>query len=309
MGSSASIFGRVAVPQEGGHTDPASCESPQIGLLWCGTEAVRRFGCPIEIEHFPQMPATPQNGPNYGEEAGEAVLPRMAEGQEADQQVGQQADPDLPAYGIGVMAKEVGELDGLLDLLEEYLDIPPATVKFGYRPGAPAEIIGQELQLPIFSIEFDQRDHAAQTLGVGSAAGIGGQFNDFVAQHAGVVGGGQGLDDAAREIILGPADPKDPVGLQAGEMVKVHVGLVKHHDFPGLKPGAQFPRLGAIMEPRGIDNDAPRQETLQVQPDMTFGGRLPASVLCPVQALGDQLDGGRIHGMDRPVEPAQPDIA
>lgn len=75
------------------------------------------------------MPAAPQYGPDHGEEAGKAVLPGMPEGEEADQQVGQQACPDLPAHRVGVMAEEVGQLDGLLDLLEKHFDVPTSLSK------------------------------------------------------------------------------------------------------------------------------------------------------------------------------------
>lgn len=305
MANSSSILRHVAVPQDFGHGCRLSYECPQIGLLRGGTKATGRFGCPIEAEQFSQMPAPPQDSPDYGEETGETVLPRMLEGQVAYQQVGQQTGPDLPAHGISVMAEKVGQLHGLLDLLEEHLDVPSATVEFGHGPGAPGEVVGQELQLPIFPVEFHQRHHPAQPFGVRPMARKGSQLNHFVAQHPGVIGGFQGLDDAAIEVFLGSGDPEDAIGLQTGQVVKIHVGLVKNNDFTGLEPSTQFPRLGVIVKPSGIDDDTPRQETLQVQPDVTLGGRLAAPMLGPIQALGHQLDGGRIHRMDRPVEPPQ----
>jgi hypothetical protein len=134
MANSSSILGHVAVPQDFGHRGLISCKPPQIGLLRGGTETAGWFGCPIAIEQFSQMPAAPQNGSDNGEQSGKAVLPGMREGQIADQQVSQQSGPDLPLNRIGIMTKKVGQLNGLLDLLEKHFDIPSAPVEFRHGP-------------------------------------------------------------------------------------------------------------------------------------------------------------------------------
>ena len=38
---------------------------------------------------------------------------------EAQQHIGQERRPDLPAYGVGIASQEVGQLKGLLDLFEK----------------------------------------------------------------------------------------------------------------------------------------------------------------------------------------------
>ena len=43
----------------------------------------------------------------------------VEDGQKAQQHIDEQRRPHLPADGIGAVAQEVGQLEGLLDLLEE----------------------------------------------------------------------------------------------------------------------------------------------------------------------------------------------
>ena len=56
-------------------------------------------------------------------------MPSMSEGQEAQEHIDQKSRPDLPADSVGSVAQEIGQLQGLLDLLEEGFNGPAATVK------------------------------------------------------------------------------------------------------------------------------------------------------------------------------------
>gem|GEM_PF-2209170 len=226
MTNSSSILGHVAVPQETGYADSISCKPPQIGLLRGGTQATRRFGCPIEIEQFAQMPTAPQNGPDDGEQAGKTMLPRMRKGQIADQQVSQQAGPDLPLHGVGIMAEEIGQLNGLLDLLKEYLDIPATTIQFSDSPSAPLHVIRQKLKLAVLSIHLNQRNHPSQCFGIGLAGFRGDQFDDFIAQDPRVIGGVQGSNHSILHVVLGAADPEDALAIHRGQVVKIHISLI-----------------------------------------------------------------------------------
>ena len=92
-------------------------------------------------------------------------------------------------------------------------------------------------------------------------------------------------------------------------MAEVHVSLVKYDDFAGLDAGAHLPGALGVGVLGGVHDGKARQKTLQIQPQMTFGGRLAPSMLGPVHARGDQRNGGRIHQVDRPLEPADKSLA
>lgn len=57
--------------------------------------------------------------------------PLAQAGAEAQQQINQQGRPDLPAHGVGVVAEEVGQLECLLEFLEEHFNAPAAAIQVG----------------------------------------------------------------------------------------------------------------------------------------------------------------------------------
>ena len=82
-------------------------------------------------------------------------------------------------------AEEIGLLDGLLDLLEEHLDVPPAPVKFSDGPGTPLYVIGRELQLALLPVHLHPGHDSPQGFGIGLARNIGGRFNSLILQEPG----------------------------------------------------------------------------------------------------------------------------
>ncbi len=52
----------------------------------------------------------------------------------------------------------------------------------------------------------------------------------------------------------------------------------------------------------GVHEGEARQEGLQIEPDMALGGGFAAAMFGPVQTAGDQLNGGRVHDMNHPLE-------
>ena len=130
----------------------ASTESGQKGLFWRAQEAATAPGCPVDFEQAAEFEFLPQSRTQQGKETGEAVAPLAQPGAEAQQHIGQQGRPHLPAHGVGGVAKEVSQLEGLFDLLEEHLDAPAAAVEVSDGLGAPCQIVGQEDHLP----EFDR---------------------------------------------------------------------------------------------------------------------------------------------------------
>ena len=117
-------------------------EAGKVGLLWSCAHAPSLTGCPIEAEELVELEAVPEDAADKGEEAGEAMGPFAEEGLEAEQDVEQERGPDLPADGIGAVTEEVAELEGLLDLLEEDLDLPAAAVEVGDGGRSPVKVVG-----------------------------------------------------------------------------------------------------------------------------------------------------------------------
>ena len=288
----------VAVPQ-------LSCKTRQIGLFRSGAEPAWGFGCPIGIDQEMQVPPTPENGTNDGEQTGETVSPAMEERQIAQQQMDQQAHPRLPLYGIGAVPQKVGQLKRLLDLLEEDLDVPSAPVQFGHGPGTPLQVVGEKDHLDVLPVDFHQRHNAAQSVREGLPGRGPGQFNDFIAQNAKVRARFSHLDHAVVQVVFGSADPVDAAFVQVAQVVKIQVGLVEHYDFTGLQGRAQGVRLAAVVKPGRVNDGALRQKRLQVQAQMALGRRFPAPVLGPIHAVGHQLNGGRIERMDGFAKPPQ----
>ena len=142
------------------------------------------FGCPIGFNQCRQVPSTPKRGPYDGAQALKAVIPPVHELETAHQQVYEQSSPYLPAHGIGAITEEVGKLERLLHLFEEYLDVPPAAVELRDRPRAPLLMVGQEDHLDILSVELHEGYNAAQLARVGLLRFFEHQLDDFVAKDA-----------------------------------------------------------------------------------------------------------------------------
>jgi hypothetical protein len=96
-----------------------STESGQKGLLWRAQEPAAAPGCPIDFEQAAEFEFLPQGRAQQGKEAGEAVAPLAQPGTEAQEDIGQQGRPHLPADRIGGVAQKVRQLEGLFDLFEE----------------------------------------------------------------------------------------------------------------------------------------------------------------------------------------------
>src|SRR6185312_4261022 len=117
------------------------CEAREERLIRASAHPPSFTGCPIEVEEFVKVESVPEDAAYQGEEAGEAVRPFAEEGLEPQQHIKKERDPDLPADGVGAVAEEIAELEGLLDLLEEDLDLPAAAVEVGNGGWGPIEVV------------------------------------------------------------------------------------------------------------------------------------------------------------------------
>ena len=68
-------------------------------------------GCPTAFQEAAQVRFLPQGRADRCEEAREAMIPYSQPGAEAQQYVGQQRRPELPAHGALVVAEKVGQED------------------------------------------------------------------------------------------------------------------------------------------------------------------------------------------------------
>ena len=274
----------------------------QIGLLGRAEETAAATGCPIDFQQAAPGQFLPQGRTHQGKEPGETVAPLAEAGPEAQQQIDEQGRPHLPAHGVGVVAEEVGQLQGLFEFLEEHLDTPAAAVEIGDGLRAPRHVVGQENHFPEFAVDLDQGGNAAQLDGI-KLFGRAGQGDQVVAQNVSVWAGLKFLRHPALQIILGARDPEHLPHRQVGEMGKIQIRLVKDDNLPGLHARAHFPRPPVVMFPGGVHQRELGQERLQIQPHVTFGGRLAPAMFGPVQTPSDQLDRGRVHDMNHPLEP------
>jgi len=237
-------------------------EPRQIGLFGLGTHTPSRSGCPIEVEQIGQIDSVPSERAHESEQPSEAVRPAMKECLETQQHVEQQSGPDLPAHGVGTVADEVAQLQGLLDLFEEHLDLPAAAVKVGDGGWGPLEVVGQKRHHHLFAVEFDPGGDPAHPLGI-RAAGVGLDQDDFVVAQDATARSTQALFNHAKfEVFLTTGDPTDRAHPQLKEVREVDIGTVEDNDLPGADACADFAGPGVIIVASGIDDGEARQQAV-----------------------------------------------
>ena len=151
----------------------------------------------------------PQCRADQGEEAGKAVRPLTQPGAEAQQDIGQQRRPDLPAHGVGAVAQKVGQLEGLFEFLEEGFDAPAAAIQVGDgRALLKNKMVGQENHFAELAVHLDEGGDAAQPDGM-MFGGRTGQGDQVVAQNVSARSLLKFADDPALQVVLGAGDPVD----------------------------------------------------------------------------------------------------
>jgi hypothetical protein len=184
-------------------------------------------------------------------------------------------------------------LEGLFEFLEEGFDAPAATIEVGNGLRAPNKMVGQENHFEEYSVHFHERHDAAQPDGIMFGGGTGQSDQGFVEAP-----GLQLAHDAALQVVLGAVDLKNLTTGQVCQVFRVHVSSVENGDFTRLNIGAKLTRPDAVMLGGGVHDGAAGQEGLEIEPDMAFGG----GDVWPSPASGHQLNGGRIHDVDEPLE-------
>ena len=83
------------------------------------------------------------------------MAPTTEKGAETQQDVNQQSAEDLPGDGIRTVTEEAGQPEALLDLREEDLDVPAATIEIANSPGTLGRVVGDEDHQTLLAIDLD----------------------------------------------------------------------------------------------------------------------------------------------------------
>jgi len=193
----------------------------------------------------------------------------------------------------------------LLDLLEEYFDIPATTIKVGDAACAPLHIVCQELHFTLDTVNLDKSAHPAHAFRVFSFAGCFAREYDFLVGQDLWTGDLAALEDGEAVAALGASDPEDSALEAVVEVVEVHIGLVEDDNLAGLHARTDLSGSLGIVVAGGVNQGECGQEALEVEPHVALGCRLAPSVLGPVHTFGDQFNGCGIHNVDRPAKPVR----
>src|SRR5438876_1440619 len=128
-------------------------------------------------------PASSKSRAQQGKESSEAMAPLAYPSAEAQEHIGQERRPNLPAYCIGIMSQEVGQLEGLLDLFEKHFDVPPAPIQIDNRLRAPLQVVRQKFHLPPFPIHLHHRHDPPQPRRVEPTRSRGFHLHHVVTQN------------------------------------------------------------------------------------------------------------------------------
>src|ERR1019366_7347154 len=142
-----------------------SCEAREPSLLGTAETSEVPVGCPTGFDEAVNIALKPESGTDVGDEPGEAVGPTTLPSYKPQEKINEQGSPHLPLHGVGRVAQEVDQLDGLLNLLEKRLYGPAAAVKLADGGGGPLGVVGQEDHDAILAVDLDQGGDPAQESG------------------------------------------------------------------------------------------------------------------------------------------------
>lgn len=135
---------------------------------------------------------------------------------------------------------EVDGLDGLLDLLEEDLDVPSRPVQFDDGPRAPLQIVrqkGHHLSAPV-----DLAPGAVTRCSVRGKASSNLEISNQTSSSATTRGwpGFRRRKTVRHVFSLGPHHPVHAVPVQKGQVAQVQMRLVEQNDLARLKSRAHL---------------------------------------------------------------------
>lgn len=258
------------------------------------------MGCPIAGEKRSEVSLYPQRSSYDADAAGEAVLPVRDVAQKSQEQMCQQAGPDLPLDGLFVRANKVAQLEGLLEFFEERFDRPACAVEFRDGARTPLGVVGNEGHLALHAIDHHERRDPAQEAGIGLGSGDSSGANQFVLQNLSLTG--KSLDGGEEHIRLGSQDKEYAAIIQIGKERKVNIGTIRQQYVAGHHASAEYRRTNRVVVSGVLYHREGWQKGSDVQSQMTLGGGLTPTMARPVDAGERELKRGRVQSKDLPLE-------
>src|ERR1700678_7706 len=218
-----------------------SCEAREPSLLRTAETSEVPVGCPTGVDEAINIALQPESGTDVGDTPGEAVGPTTLPDKEAQEKVNEEGGPDLPLNGVGRVAQEVDQLDGLLNLFEKNLYGPAAAVKFTDGGGSPLGVVGQEDHDALLAVDLNACRDPSQETRIVLASVVALQNDEFILEDALIRTFGQAPFHPACHVVLGPGDKEDAPLHERPEVTEVDIRFVKNHDFSLGETSAQLP--------------------------------------------------------------------
>ena len=225
----------------------------------------------MECQQLAQRHFIPEDPANQGAQPAEAMVPIAHVAEVAQQHVNEQGRPHLPAHGVGIVPKEVAQLEILFDLLEEDFDLPAALVEIAHTAWRPLGMVGDEGQFLLLAVDFNDCHYPAQSLRMGFSGLLGLEHDDIVTQDVAFTFFDSAFDYSAGHIVFGSGHPEDPTPGEITEVLEVDIGFVENHDFSVQNACAEFTRPEVVVVTGLFDDGESWQKATDVQAKVEFG--------------------------------------
>src|SRR6056297_1354807 len=111
------------------------------------------------------------------------------------------------------------------------------------------------------------------------------------------------LDNTIFHVVFGTCNSENTSPVKVREMRKIHICLIKNGYFAAFETHTEPIGFGGIMRRSFFDQSKFRQKRLEIQLHMTLCRSFTPAMLCPVNAVGNELNRGRVNRIDRSPEP------
>ena len=226
---------------------------------------------------------------------------------EAQEEVRDEAGPDLSLDGVLAVADEVVYLAGLLEFLEEGLDLPAGLVEFRDGPRRPREVVREEDHPPHVPVDLDEGRDAAEATAVRRVlgGGRGGRGADLLVRQylrrvPRLVGDAwlpKPLHHVEEQVRLLAHGEEHAAQGERAEELHVEVGAVGDEDVPLREANGAVRRPDGVVVRRLLDHGERGEAAGHVKQHVQLRGGLPPAVPRPVDAVQDQLYRRGVQGV------------
>jgi len=223
---------------------------------------------------------------------------------ETQQQVSQQARPDLPLDRLLVIADEVPELERLLEFLEESLNGPARPVQFRDGARTPLEAVGDEGHLLVLAVHLDDGGDKAERAGILFSRALECHAHRLIGDDAGVF---MFLlrDDIENHVVFRAQDKEDAAFPEAVQEGQIYIRLVRQQHIAVLERRAQDAHVLGVVVRRVVHAGKGWQHITDVECQVRLSCGLLAAVPRPVDAVERQLERGRVDREDATLQPVK----